>query len=70
MKLDVTRNAHPTANRFPTPIALVLITIAKKHTLYKLSGQFGALARGQKNITNTIKRVKSQIIKAASKQML
>jgi hypothetical protein len=54
----------------PTPIALVLITIAKEHTLNGLSGQFSALARGQKNITNTTKRAKSKIIRGASKQML
>jgi hypothetical protein len=49
------RNAHPMANGVPTPIALVLITVAKKHTLNRLSGQFGALARGQKNIANATK---------------
>jgi hypothetical protein len=64
------RNAHSTANGVPTSIALVLITVAKKHTLNRLSGQFGALARGQKNIANATKRAKSQIIRGASKQTL
>jgi hypothetical protein len=32
IKRDITRNVHPTANWVPTPIALVLITVAKKHT--------------------------------------
>jgi hypothetical protein len=52
------RNTHPTTNGVPTPITLVLITVAKKHTLNGLSGQFGALTRGQKNIANIAKRVK------------
>jgi hypothetical protein len=55
IKLDITRNAHPTANRVPTSIALVLITVAKKDILNRLSGQFGALARGQKNIADATK---------------
>jgi hypothetical protein len=70
IKLDVTGNAHPMANGVPTPISLVLITVAKKHTLNRLSDQFGLLARGQKNIANATKRAKSQIIRGASKQML
>jgi hypothetical protein len=49
------RNAHPTANGIPTSIALLLITVAKKNTLNRLSGQFGALTRGQKNIANATK---------------
>jgi hypothetical protein len=43
------------ANGVPTSIALVIITVAKKHTLNRLSGQFGAFARGQKNIANATK---------------
>jgi hypothetical protein len=54
-------------NGVPTSIALV---VAKKDTLNRLSGQFGALARGQKNITNTTKRAESRIIRGASKQTL
>jgi hypothetical protein len=43
------------ANGVPTPITLVLITVAKKYILKRLSGQFGTLASGQKNIANTTK---------------
>jgi hypothetical protein len=42
-------------NGVPTPIALMLITVSKKDTLNRLSGQFGAFTRGKKNITNAIK---------------
>jgi hypothetical protein len=48
----------------------VLITVAKENTLNRLSGQFGALARGQKNIANATKRAESRIIRGASKQTL
>ena len=44
IKGDITGNTEPTSNRIPTSIALVLITIAKKDTLNRLSGQFGAFA--------------------------
>jgi hypothetical protein len=67
---DVTRNAHPLANGVPASIALVLSTVAKKHTLNRLSSQFGALARGQKNIANATKRAKDRIIRGVSKQTL
>jgi hypothetical protein len=42
-------------NRIPTPIALMLITVSKKNILNRLSGQFGAFARGKENITNLTK---------------
>jgi hypothetical protein len=42
-------------------------TVAKKHTLNRLNDQFGALARGQKNIANATKRAKGRIIRGASK---
>jgi hypothetical protein len=58
------------AKGVPTSIALVLITVAKKHTLNRLSGQFGAFTRGQKNIANATKRAESRVIRRASKQML
>jgi hypothetical protein len=45
-------------NKIPTPIALMLITVSKKNTLNRLSGQFGAFARGKENITNTTKQTK------------
>jgi hypothetical protein len=38
IKHDVTRDAHPTTNRVPTAIALMLITVAEKNTLNSLSG--------------------------------
>jgi hypothetical protein len=59
IKLDIMRNVHPTANGVPTLIALVLITVAKKLTLNRLSSQLGAFARGQKNIANATKRAES-----------
>jgi hypothetical protein len=55
IKRDITRNAHPTTNGVPTPIALMLITVSKKDTLNRLSSQFGAFRRGKKNITNATK---------------
>jgi hypothetical protein len=55
IKRDITRNAHPMTNGVPTPIALVLTTVSKKDTLNRLSGQFGAFARGKENIANTAK---------------
>jgi hypothetical protein len=45
-------------NRIPTPIALMLITVSKKTTLNRLSGQFGAFIRGKKNIVNASKQMK------------
>jgi hypothetical protein len=53
IKSDIMRNAHPTTNGLPTPIALMLITVSKKHTLNRLHSQFGAFMRGKKNIENT-----------------
>jgi hypothetical protein len=46
---------HPTTNVVPTLIALILITVSKKDTLNRLSGQFDAFTRGKKNITNATK---------------
>jgi hypothetical protein len=46
------------ANRIPTSIALMLITVSKKNTLNRLSGQFGAFTRGKKNIANATKQMK------------
>jgi hypothetical protein len=39
-----------------TPITLLLIIISEKGTLNRLSGQFGALTRGKKNIANRAKQ--------------
>lgn len=59
IKSHITRNAQPTTNRIPTVIALVLITVAKKNTLDRLSNQFGAFSRGKKNIAYTPKHTES-----------
>ena len=45
VKHDITGDAHPTSNRVPTAIALMLITVSKKNTLSRLSGQFGEIGR-------------------------
>jgi hypothetical protein len=58
IKSHITRNAQPTTNRIPTSIALVLIIVAKKNTLNRLSSQFGAFSRGKKNITDASKHTK------------
>jgi hypothetical protein len=55
IKRDVTRDAHPMTNKVPTAIALMLITVAEKNTLNRLSGQFGAFTRREKNIANATK---------------
>jgi hypothetical protein len=62
IKLDVTRDAHPTTNRVPTAIALMLITVPEKNTLNRLSGQFGAFTRREKNIANATKQTKSRVV--------
>ena len=53
MKGHIPGNTHPVTDRIPTPIALMLITISKKDTLNRLSGQFGAFTRGKQNIADT-----------------
>jgi hypothetical protein len=40
----------------------MLITVAKKNTLNRLSGQFGAFTRREKNIANTTKQMKSRVV--------
>jgi hypothetical protein len=70
IKRDVTRNAHPTTNRVPTPIALMLITVSKKNTLNRLSGQFGAFARGKENIENATKQTKRRVIRRMTGETL
>jgi hypothetical protein len=56
------RDAHPTINGVPITIALMLITVSKKNTLNRLSGRFGAFARGKENIANTTKQAKHQVV--------
>jgi hypothetical protein len=63
-------NAHPTANRVPTPIALMLITVSKKNTLNRLSGQFGTFKRGKKNIANATKQIEHRVIRSTTKKAL
>jgi hypothetical protein len=58
------------ANRVPTPIALMLITVSKKGTLHRLSGQFGAFTRGKKNIANATRQMKHQVIRGTTREML
>jgi hypothetical protein len=64
------RDAHPTTNRIPTPIALMLITVSKKNTLNRLSGQFGAFARGKENIAKVTKQMKHRVIRRTTGEML
>jgi hypothetical protein len=64
------RDAHPTTNRIPTSIALMLITVSKKNTLNRLSGQFGAFARGKENITNTTKQTKHRVTRTMTGETL
>jgi hypothetical protein len=54
----------------PTPIALMLITISKKNTLNRLSGQFGAFARGMENIANATKQTKHRVIRRTTEETL
>jgi hypothetical protein len=57
-------------NGVPTPIALMLITVSKKNTLNRLSGQFGVFTRGKKNITNATKRMKHRVIMRMTRETL
>jgi hypothetical protein len=49
-------------NGVPTTIALMLITVSEKNTLNRLSGQFGAFARRQKDIADATKRTESRVV--------
>jgi hypothetical protein len=57
-------------NRIPTPIALMLISVSKKNTLNRLSGQFGAFARGKENIANATKQMKRRVIRRTTGETL
>jgi hypothetical protein len=70
IKRDITRNAHPTTNGVSIPIALMLITVSKKDTLNRQSGQFGAFTRGKNNITNATKRTKRRVIRRMTREAL
>jgi hypothetical protein len=40
----------------------MLIAVSKKNILNRLSGQFGAFARGKENIANATKQTKHRVI--------
>jgi hypothetical protein len=48
----------------------MLITISKKNTLNRLSGQFGAFARGKENIANATKQRKHRVMRRTIRQTL
>jgi hypothetical protein len=48
----------------------MLITISKKNTLNRLSGQFGAFARGKENIANATKQTKRRVIRKTTEETL
>jgi hypothetical protein len=62
IKSDIMRDAHPTTNGVPTAIDLMLITVSKKNTLNRLSGQFGAFTRGEENIASITKQAKHRVV--------
>jgi hypothetical protein len=48
----------------------MLITISKKDTLNRLSGQFGAFTRDKKNIANATKQTKRRVIRRTTRETL
>jgi hypothetical protein len=70
IKRDITGDAHPTSNRVPTAVALMLITVSKKNTLSRLSGQFGAFAGRKKNIASATKQTKSRVVWRGTRKTL
>jgi hypothetical protein len=48
----------------------MLITVSKKGTLNRLSGQFGAFTRGKKNIANATRQTKRQVIRGMTRETL
>jgi hypothetical protein len=70
VKRNITGDAHPTSNRVPTAVALMLITVSKKNTLSRLSGQFGAFAGRKKNIANATKQTKSRVVWRGTRKTL
>jgi hypothetical protein len=48
----------------------MLITVSKKNTLNRLSGQFGAFVRGKENIANVAKQTKRGVIGRTTGEML
>ena len=70
VKGHITRDAQTTTNRIPAAIALVLITVAKKNTLNRLSSQFGAFSRGKKDIAHTSKHTKGGVVRRTTNETL
>jgi hypothetical protein len=48
----------------------MLITVSKKDTLNRLSGQFGAFTRDKKNIANATKQTKRRVIRRTTRETL
>jgi hypothetical protein len=48
----------------------VLITVAKKNTLHRLSGQFGAFAGSKENIAHAPKHAKSGVVRRTTRETL
>jgi hypothetical protein len=48
----------------------MLITVSKKNTLNRLSGQFDAFTRGKKNIANTTERTEHRVIRSTTRKAL
>jgi hypothetical protein len=48
----------------------MLITVSKKNTLNRLSGQLGAFARSKENIANATKQTKHRVIRRTTEETL
>jgi hypothetical protein len=48
----------------------MLVTVAEKYTLNRLSGQFGVFTRRKKNIANATKRTKSRVVWRTARETL
>jgi len=70
VKSHITRDAQAMTHWIPTPIALVLITVAKENTLNRLSSQFGAFSGGKKNIAHASKHTESGVVRRATSETL
>ena len=68
-KGDIARDAKATRNRIVTPVALVLRTIAKKHTRNRLSRELSPLSCG-KDITQVAKHTQVSVTGSAREQNL
>jgi hypothetical protein len=70
VKSHIPGNTHPASHRIPTKIILMLITIAEKNTLNRLSEEFGAFTRGKENVANATKQTKHKVVRRAIKEAL